>query len=246
MTRDVLLYASPSSTLDRTKVGEDDYHQLKHDQCLRVDFNSFPRKFIELLQSCRGAGGCDSLATNPEPGSSGTSTGGSDSRTDEARLGRGDALSAEAIRPSFLARLETLVPGGFSVFSLVETNPFKELTHLSLKFRAGNDAAIKTYLAARLRQVSAGQAGSAFLFDEGVFGVVLLHRWNKIISLYTKVFLLRRKPGTIISDTCSIPFCYTCRCMLGMINRFVGVNLRESAFIGIGDYSMSRTQYLFT
>lgn len=60
---------------------------------------------------------------------------------------------AEPGQPSFLARLETTVSGGLSVFSVVETNPFKELTHLSLKFRAGNDAAIKTYLAARLRQV---------------------------------------------------------------------------------------------
>lgn len=141
-------------------MGEDDYHQLKHDQCLRVDFNSFPRKFIELLQSCRGTGRCDSLPPSPEAGSSNTGGGrGDEGRTDEARLARGAALSAEATRPSFLARLETLVPGGFSVFSLVETNPFKELTHLSLKFRAGNDAAIKTYLAARLRQVSKGARG---------------------------------------------------------------------------------------
>lgn len=159
-------------------MGEDDYHQLKHDQCLRVDFNSFPRKFIELLQSCQGTGGCDA-APNPEAGSSGTGTGGGDGRTDEARLARGAALSAEATRPSFLARLETLVPGGFSVFSLVETNPFKELTHLSLKFRAGNDAAIKTYLAARLRQVSGGQAAWAFLIDAGILGAVMFHPWYK-------------------------------------------------------------------
>lgn len=142
-------------------MGEDDYHQLKHDQCLRVDFSSFPRKFIELLENCRGTAGCDA-ALNPDPNSSGTA--GGDGRTDEARSARGTAaLAAEGTRPSFLARLETLVPGGFSVFSLVETNPFKELTHLSLKFRAGNDAAIKTYLAARLRQVGSGH--EAFLFD---------------------------------------------------------------------------------
>lgn len=130
------------------QVGEDDYHQLKHDQCLRVDFKSFPTKFIELLESCRTTSGGSGVAVDPEPRESG-------GPLDEGgRSTRGEPLSLGGSgEPSFLARLETLVPGGFSLFSVVETNPFKELTHLSLKFRAGNDAAIKTYLAARLRQV---------------------------------------------------------------------------------------------
>lgn len=121
-------------------MGEDDYHQLKHDQCLRVDFKSFPKKFIELLENCRLASGRDTVGRGDTPSRTNRLTG-----TGRAELQAGG--------PSFLARLETLVVGGFPVFSLVETNPFKELTHLSLKFRAGNDAAIKTYLAARLRQV---------------------------------------------------------------------------------------------
>lgn len=125
------------------QVGEDDYHQLKHDQCLRVDFKSFPRKFIELLESCGGSGVGGGLS--PPAGAR------VDGGPDESRSRRSEPLVAG--EPSFLARLETQVPGGFSIFSLVETNPFKELTHLSLKFRAGNDTAIKTYLAARLRQV---------------------------------------------------------------------------------------------
>lgn len=134
--------------LIRIQVGEDDYHQLKHDQCLRVDFKSFPTKFIELLESCRttssGGGAVDAEAGD-----------GGGALDEGGRSTRGEALPLGGSgEPSFLARLETVVPGGFSVFSVVETNPFKELTHLSLKFRAGNDAAIKTYLAARLRQVS--------------------------------------------------------------------------------------------
>lgn len=39
-----------------------------------------------------------------------------------------------------------------SMFSIVETNVFKHLTHLSLPFQAGNDDAVKRYLAARLCQ----------------------------------------------------------------------------------------------
>lgn len=143
--------------LNQNKVGEDDYHQLKHDQCLRVDFKSFPRKFIELLKSC--GGGLDSANAPEHPSPAGVVGRDNDCAQDGASWRRSQAKeagtgnSSSSAGPSFLARLETLTSGGSSVFSLVETNPFKELTHLSLKFRAGNDTAIKTYLAARLRQV---------------------------------------------------------------------------------------------
>jgi spindle assembly abnormal protein 6 len=50
--------------------------------------------------------------------------------------------------------LNTCDAKGDSVFSIVETNPFKYLTHLSLQFFPGDDAAIKAYLAARLAQVN--------------------------------------------------------------------------------------------
>jgi spindle assembly abnormal protein 6 len=56
-----------------------------------------------------------------------------------------------------LAVLNTLDADGQSVFSIVETNPFKQLTHLSLRFFPGDDAAIKAYLAARLAQVGASR-----------------------------------------------------------------------------------------
>lgn len=51
--------------------------------------------------------------------------------------------------------LNTCDADGKSVFSIVETNPFKHLTHLSLQFFPGDDAAIKAYLAARLAQINA-------------------------------------------------------------------------------------------
>ena len=41
------------------------------------------------------------------------------------------------------------------MFSIVEANPFKQLTHLSLRFVPGDDATTKAYLAARLAQVEA-------------------------------------------------------------------------------------------
>jgi spindle assembly abnormal protein 6 len=33
-------------------IGEDDFHHLKTDQNLLVDFAQFPKKFIELLEEC--------------------------------------------------------------------------------------------------------------------------------------------------------------------------------------------------
>lgn len=126
------------------QVGEDDYHQLKHDQCLRVDFKSFPRKFIELLESCRG---------ESHAGEGNRRLSSSAALEYEDTASRSESPMSSHGQPSFLARLETQVTGGYSMFSLVETNLFKDLTHLSLKFRAGNDTSIKTYLAARLRQV---------------------------------------------------------------------------------------------
>lgn len=50
----------------------------------------------------------------------------------------------------FLAMLS--VRTGDSTFSIVETNQFKHLSHLSLCFRQGNDTVIKSYLAARLAE----------------------------------------------------------------------------------------------
>lgn len=43
-------------------------------------------------------------------------------------------------------------PGAPSLLSMVETNHFKQLTHIQLKLTAGNDTTVKRYLAARLSQ----------------------------------------------------------------------------------------------
>jgi len=50
--------------------------------------------------------------------------------------------------------------GSPSTLSVVEVNPFKELTHINLGLRCGNDAAIKRYLAARLAQTQAALSAS--------------------------------------------------------------------------------------
>ncbi|KAL3692593.1 hypothetical protein R1sor_006244 [Riccia sorocarpa] len=97
------------------EVNEDDFQTLKVEQCILVDFATFPYKFIELLEQCIASGCNDS--------------------------------------PRFLAMLN--VRTGDSTFSIVETNQFKHLSHLSLTFRQGNDTVIKSYLAARLAEYKA-------------------------------------------------------------------------------------------
>ena len=44
---------------------------------------------------------------------------------------------------------------GTPMFTITESNPFRQLAHLSLRFVAGNDAAIKRYLAGRLADFKA-------------------------------------------------------------------------------------------
>lgn len=47
---------------------------------------------------------------------------------------------------------------GVSVFRVVETNDFNQLPHITLAFRPGSDAAVKSFLAGRLSEVRASHA----------------------------------------------------------------------------------------
>jgi spindle assembly abnormal protein 6 len=108
-------------TLDVT---EEQFHDLKHDQCLLVYFNGFPDKFIELIECVNGGEG-----------------------------GREEEREAQSSRAKFMAILNIKDAPLDPRVSIVETNRFKHLTHISLHFRAGNDSTIKTYLAARFTQL---------------------------------------------------------------------------------------------
>ena len=88
---------------------EQDFHILKQEQQLLVDFQAFPQKFVELLDYCRTDNGFLTV------------------------LNMG--LSNEAN------------------FCVVETNQFKALTHLSLKFKQGNDESIKKHLGTRIKEM---------------------------------------------------------------------------------------------
>ncbi|KAK1930792.1 Spindle assembly abnormal protein 6 [Phytophthora citrophthora] len=139
-------------------VSEEEFHELKAQQRLLVDFASFPANLIELLQCCLK----DSKKIAKEE--EGKEQESEESAGQEAAMtikrGSIDAQHSRSAGPvplSYLAVLNTSDSNGQSVFSIVETNPFKQLTHLSLRFFPGDDAAIKAYLAARLAQVGASR-----------------------------------------------------------------------------------------
>lgn len=55
-------------------------------------------------------------------------------------------------RYAALVTIRDPAPGSLSTLSIIETNRFKQLTHLQLSFRIGNDTIVKRYLANRLTQ----------------------------------------------------------------------------------------------
>ena len=59
---------------------------------------------------------------------------------------------------AFQAEL-TLSSGQESCLKIIETNDFNKLPHVALKFRPGNDAAVKSFLAFRLGEVTSQARG---------------------------------------------------------------------------------------
>ncbi len=99
------------------EIGESDFHHLKKDQSLLVDFNNFPAKLTELIN----------LTLIPNYSEN-----------------ENNGFVAQNI--SFGTKLDQTT----CVFSVFETNIFKQLTHISLHMKPGNDTSIKAYLASRL------------------------------------------------------------------------------------------------
>ena len=115
-----------TSVLD---IGENDFSNLKREQSLLVDFNIFPSKIIELLEHC---------SPNVKSHS-------------QSSIHGVHLASTQDMSSSFIVKLDATT----GVLSIVETNLFKQLTHISLQMRPGNDAAVKVYLASRLNQTCA-------------------------------------------------------------------------------------------
>lgn len=158
-------------------VSEEDYHELKRDQSLRVDFERFPRKFVELLRLCRRPDATEVVPARDDAGTTGSRRRGAPISCFEAILGdqeeRGDN-DGVALR-------------------VVEANPFKNLLHLSLRVRKGSDADVKRYLAGRLRSEQRRSASLAtslraarIAVEDGVENETALREENERLSERTE------------------------------------------------------------
>jgi len=131
-------------------IGEGDFHALKAEQRLRVDFQSFPSQVAELLRRCchAAADAGSTPAGGPAVGSAAGGGGGG---------GCGGAAPAEG----GLRMLASLDCGasGESMLSIIEANQFRELTHIALKLRQGSDEVVKKHLAGKLRACRAECVG---------------------------------------------------------------------------------------
>lgn len=122
--------------LHTLEVSEEEFQGLKAEQGILVDFASFPGKIISLLERCVGAAvaaASASAAAPPHP------TSASAAATAPA------AAAAAAGDGSAPPRLQAVLTCSAldSSLRIVETNDFKQLAHISLAFKPGNDFAVK-------------------------------------------------------------------------------------------------------
>lgn len=127
-------------------IGEQDFHLLKRDQALLVEFPVFPTKMVDLLNLCidsENKASCNDDIDN-------------DDNNDDNNNINNDIIAAANSNSNtntntndqskYIAKLDT----NNGIFSIIECNNFKQLTHISLSLQQGNDNAIKSYLASRL------------------------------------------------------------------------------------------------
>ena len=128
-------------------VGEQDFHYLKRDQAILVEFPVFPSKFIELIDLCLQSNATSHSTALNTINSNTSTTISSTSTNNENHNLSSSHFSSTTLTSNFSARLDEIT----GIFSIVEANMFKHLTHISLQLRPGNDTVIKAYLASRLQ-----------------------------------------------------------------------------------------------
>jgi len=105
-------------------LGEGDFHTLKTEQHLLVEFQSFPAQLVELLRRCMDSP--DSPPRSPSDNVNGTSN-----------MQMKACLDCSSC--------------GDSTLSIIESNQFRELTYIALRLRQGTDETVKKHLATKLR-----------------------------------------------------------------------------------------------
>jgi spindle assembly abnormal protein 6 len=131
--------------LYQLSITADDFHSLRTEQHLLVDFVQFPIKFIELLEECIKNKGEE----HPKQVSFFLVKQCSYLRKNENR---------------FLARLGS-DNKATALFSVIETNSFRNIVHIALSFIPGNDLAVKVYLAGLVKELKSQKSDLMFRLD---------------------------------------------------------------------------------
>ncbi len=126
------------------EVGESDFAQLRQDQTLLVEFSDFSKSLIDLLMQCNLGESEEDGNTKHLESSSFAKTGGQEQRfrcriedfSHDQKHWNGGSNKCSSAR-----------------FSIVESNQFRELVHLSLNIEKSSDVTIRPYLSERLYEV---------------------------------------------------------------------------------------------
>lgn len=127
MVRIYLFSDDDAFLLHAAEVKESQFVRLREDEHLLVDFAGFAEKLVGLLERCAAAPG----RTMPP------------------------SSAAHPSEQPGRFKLVLHLAGAGALLKVVECNDFKELPHLTLQLRPGTDAAVKHFLAFRLKEVQA-------------------------------------------------------------------------------------------
>lgn len=162
------------------EVGESDFALLQQDQALLVDFANFSKSFIDLLSLCNLGNDDVEKSRNDENISEGKDDNECMHRCNPlvgCQLSLSGGMIGQSKQSStiqchggsvsmYTCRIEEFSSNGGNKwntknghdsenvvrFSIVESNQFRELTHISLNLLRGTDTAIKSYLSIRLAE----------------------------------------------------------------------------------------------
>ena len=136
------------------EVGESDFAQLQHEQALLVDFSNFSKSIIDLLSHCDlGDSDEDDSVSRPaffQFGSHQTN------HSNSKFFCRIEDFSSSSLNQNSVSwKSQKDGKAMMARFSIVESNQFRELVHLSLDMKPGTDASVRSYLSERLSDILA-------------------------------------------------------------------------------------------
>lgn len=209
--------ASKTVNLYELEVGESDFAQLRHDQALLVDFSNFSKSLIELLMSCDLGEDDDSSCGFTE--SKLTHHGnpclvndmlakddcfGSNNKAREKKLTfskftcRIEDYSAAQNSKGWESSKSKKLPARFSI---VESNQFRELVHLSLNMNLGTDQSVRAYLSLRLKEILGYNAMLKLqIGNERERANANAKELNEILQLYNKLVSVSEKEKNDIAQ----------------------------------------------